>query len=107
MLAKEMTDGQKRREERRLAIIEKYNGGTSVSDLATVDWTLPLKQIAEQVGLSIPRIAQIKRALRLTKHHPIGYDWSQIDWSKHNSQIAQEIGCGIDAVQINRPYEKK
>ena len=72
----------------------------------TVDWGLPLKQIAERVGLSIPRIAQVKRALRLTKPHPIGYDWSQIDWSKTNNQIAQDIGCGIDAVQINRPYGK-
>ena len=78
----------------------------------TVDWELPVKDVAKKLRCSIHLVylrARIKGIVRAKRRKPCyGIDWSAVDWSERNNTVISEK-CGVTRERVRqvRPFYDK
>lgn len=69
-------------------------------DWSGVDWSKPVKVIAEEMGRSIGTVSAARKRFSGSVHPRL--DWEGIDWNKSNREIAQETGRNYRSVVSSR-----
>lgn len=75
-------------------------------DWQAVDWAKSTAAIASEQGLSKGTVSAMRRKLRpgtiSSGGRPTKYAWSDVDWRRTNREIADRLGCDLNAVRYQR-----